>query len=505
LEVLRKLLEEAKDKYPLIIGSFTAGSNVTGLTTKPGPVADLMHEYGGYICFDYAGAGPYKDMRMQIDNENASYLDAIYISPHKFVGGPGTPGLLCISRDFANVRNGVDVTPTIAGGGTVTMVAPMVPDDEGEIPGTKCGYESILHVREEAGTPGVVEAIRCGMAFHVRNLVGPQRIEQLEGEFALKAVKRLQANKVWVMGDTFSNILSTDRLSITSFNIWAKIPGLQTDMEPENVPNGTLVNPFSGKPLMLHFHFVAALLNDIYGIQARSGCACAGPLSFRLFGPLFPFMTKKAIDELFPLAEKDFHSLKPGFCRVNFNYFIDEAEFDYILSAIEQIAEHGWKLLPLYSLCLKTGQYWYNGLVEGTLGDHKSFNRFDAVRRIHEIEFLPDGAVAWNEPRFSTEDRSVYLQEAMKIYDNAPTLVRKMLFRFRDLRRKDVSFPEKFQEFRFFALGSEVLPHLGIDASEIEIASQSALAKNDETNPMLVSYPKHPTANPWFTFDRPRG
>ena len=343
------------------------------------------------------------------------------------------------------------------------------------------------------------------MAFYIRDKVGPQRIEELEGMFAQRAVERMQAKKIWVMGDTFSNIASRDRLSITSFNIWAKIPGLRMDIGEEDVPAGTLVNPSSGKPLMLHFHFVAALLNDVYGIQARSGCACAGPLSFRLFGPRFPFMTKKAIDELFPLAEKDFHSLKPGFCRVNFNYFIDEEEFDYILSAIEQIAEHGWKLLPLYSLCLKTGQYWYNGLVEGTKGDHKSFNRFDAVRRINEIEFHPDGNVSWKEPLFSTEDRRKYLQEAMKIYEDAPNLVRKMLFRYRDLRKRNMKFPEKFQEFRFFALGSEVLPHLGIDASEVEIASQSALAKNDETNPMIVSYPQHPTANPWFTMDRPRG
>ena len=117
LEFLRRTLEDSKDKYNLIIGSFTAGSNVTGLVTKPKPVADLMHEYGGYICFDYAGAGPYKDMRMVLNESGDSYLDAIFISPHKFVGGPGTPGLLCIRRELANVRNGLDAPPTIAGGG----------------------------------------------------------------------------------------------------------------------------------------------------------------------------------------------------------------------------------------------------------------------------------------------------------------------------------------------------------------------------------------------------
>lgn len=92
LEALREVLENNKDKYELIIGSFTAGSNVTGLTTKTGPVASLMHEYGAFICFDYAGAGPYKNMQMSpsIPDDPKSYLDAIFISPHKFVGGPGT-------------------------------------------------------------------------------------------------------------------------------------------------------------------------------------------------------------------------------------------------------------------------------------------------------------------------------------------------------------------------------------------------------------------------------
>ena len=508
LTFLRTILEHHHKHYQTIIGSFTAGSNVTGLTTKPEPVADLMHEFGGYACFDYAGAGPYKDMKMTLTKDDqgtpTTYLDAIYISPHKFVGGPGTPGLLCVRKDFANCRNCLDAPPTIAGGGTVTMVWPSDVDATADSNRT---YESILHVREEAGTPGIVESIRCGMAFYIRGLVGPHTIEELEGRYAKTAVERMHAKQVWVMGDTFSGIHSSDRLSITSFNVWAKIPGLQHVIENggDNVPRGTLINPVNGKPLMLHAHFVAALLNDVYGIQARSGCACAGPLSFRLFGDRFPFMTRKAIDELVDLAEKEFHSLKPAFCRVNFNYFIDEQEFDYILSAIEQIAEHGWKLLPLYALCLKTGQYWYNGLVQDEKGKYTSFNRFDAVRRIKEIEFQSDGAVTWNECRHSNENRHQYLDEALQIYDSAPQLVRQMLFRYRDFRKRDMKFPERLDEYRFFALGSEVLPHLGISDEELQTSRAPAMAADNEQNPMILAYPKHPTANPWFTMDRPRG
>jgi selenocysteine lyase/cysteine desulfurase len=121
LEFMRGILEENKEKYETIIGSFTAGSNVTGLLTPPGPVASILHEYGGYACFDYAGAGPYVEMSMEpsIPGDDKSYLDAIYISPHKFVGGPGTPGLLCVRKEFADCRGGVKkAPPTIAGGGT---------------------------------------------------------------------------------------------------------------------------------------------------------------------------------------------------------------------------------------------------------------------------------------------------------------------------------------------------------------------------------------------------
>ena len=504
LTYLKQVLEDNSKKYETIVGSFTAGSNVTGLTTKPGPVADLIHHYGGYVCFDYAGAAPYKDMKMT--ESDTTYLDAIYISPHKFVGGPGTPGLLCIRKDFANCRNGIETPPTIAGGGTVAMVWSSEVDHAVADSSTNRVYETILHVREEAGTPGVVESIRCGLAFYVRNLVGAKRIEELEGNYAKEAVERMHRKQIWVMGDVFSNITSTERLSITSFNIWCKIPKLvNVDLARTDVPVETLVHPRTGRPLMLHFHFVAALLNDLYGIQARSGCACAGPLSFRLFGPRYPYMTQKAIQELVGLAVDDFHSLKPGFCRVNFNYFIDKEEFDYIMTAIEQIAEHGWKLLPLYAICLKTGQYWYNGLVEHDGGTLESFSRFDAVRRIQEIEFQPDGSVVWNEARFSKEDRCQYLEQAMQIYDEAPAMVRQMLFRYRDLRRRDMQFPEKFQEYRFFALGSEVLPYLGITEQDLQAAQQSTMASDEVKNPRIVSFPKHPTANPMFTMDRPRG
>jgi hypothetical protein len=349
-----------------------------------------------------------------------SYLDAIVVSPHKFVGGPGTPGLLCVRKDFADCRNASSLPPTIAGGGTVRNVWP---EEESATSNTLTEYETTLTLREEAGTPGVMESIRCGLVFHVRNLIGPQKIEQIEGIYASNAVKRLQDSGVWVMGDAYSNIKSKERLSITSFNIFCKLPNKQTgQME-------TFISPQTGHPMLLHYHFVAALLNDLYGIQARSGCACAGPLAFRLFNAKWPFFISDGFSEKQrELNSQEVFFLRPGFCRVNFNYFIDQEEFDYIIAAIEQIAEHGWKLLPLYALCIKSGQYWFNGLVKDeTTEKFVNFNRFDAVRTLEEMQFQTDGSVTWNESRTSKASRSEYLKSAMDVYEDAPKLIRRMV------------------------------------------------------------------------------
>jgi hypothetical protein len=113
--------------------------------------------------------------------------------------------------------------------------------------------------------------------------------------------------------------------------------------------------------------------------------------------------------------------------------------------------------------------------------------------------------VSWNECIFSKANRQAYLDEALRIYDSAPTLVRKMLFQFRDFRRKDVQFPDKLQRYRFFVLASEVLPSLGITEEEVQRSTKTELAQNKATNPMIVAFPKHKSANPMFTMDRPRG
>ena len=154
-----------------------------------------IYQFGGYVCFDYAAAGPHDEINMTNISvgKNASvgkeHLDAIYISPHKFPGGPGTPGILCIRKDFANCTNASLEAPTIAGGGTVTLVWPR---DRAKYANTLSTFETALHIREEGGTPGVVESIRCGLVFYIKDIVGSKRITDIESKYAQNAVTRLK-------------------------------------------------------------------------------------------------------------------------------------------------------------------------------------------------------------------------------------------------------------------------------------------------------------------------
>jgi len=291
--VLRAELETYADRRTKI-GSFSAASNVTGLLSDIAAITRILHEKDALAFWDYAAAGPYVDIDVRGNN-----LDGIYLSPHKFIGGPGTPGLLVIKRRLLLNR-----VPSIPGGGTVSYVSPE--DHRYNPPGEH---------REEGGTPAIIESIRAGLVFRLKDAVGADVIEQRERSMIERAISRWSRNPaIKILGNP-----SARRLSILSFLIMRQ-----------------------GKPL--HFGFVDALINDLFGIQLRGGCSCAGPYGHELLN--IDMAHSRAIAG----AVEDGHLvLKPGWVRLNFNYFIDEETFDYILGAVELIAEYGWKLLGQYS------------------------------------------------------------------------------------------------------------------------------------------------------------
>jgi len=319
-----KVLEEMLMKYSdrtIKIGSFCAGSNVTGICINTKKIAVLLHKYNALAFFDYAGSGAYVSIDVGGEREEES-MDAIFMSPHKFIGGPGSTGILIAKRKLFDGVYGIETkTPTFPGGGTVTYVSPYGED-----------YEEAIEAREDAGTPGIPQSIRTGLAFQVKEMIGSERIEELERDHCEMVFRYLQGDKnISLIGsDRRAYFDSSKRVPIFSFNIVTSFAGRKT---PKKI---------------LHPVFVVKLLNDIYGIQARAGCSCTGPYAHRLFGMMGE--DNELANAGRKLTKRGYPMFKLGWARVNFNYFISDEELKFICDAIRQIGKHGWKLLPFYKL-----------------------------------------------------------------------------------------------------------------------------------------------------------
>lgn len=328
-------LETQLAKYadrPLKIGSFSAASNVTGIGSQTWAISKLLHRYGALSFFDFAAAGPYVQIEMNhpdIANPGmeGAYKDAIFISPHKFIGGPGTPGILVAKRQlFTNT------VPAVPGGGTVVYVS-----------AAEHRYVADPVHREEGGTPAIIESIRAGLVFQLKEAVGHETIYARESAFVRRAIQRWSQNpNIHILGNK-----EAWRLSIISFVVRHSAP---------DVPGRP---PHQG---WLHHNFVVALLNDLFGVQARGGCSCAGPYGHRLLG--YDLQMSKAFEEE---IVRGGHGVKPGWARVNFNYFISEAQFDFIVAAIDFVATHGWKFLTHYTFDAGPGNWVHRGRSTGPM------------------------------------------------------------------------------------------------------------------------------------------
>jgi len=234
------------------------------------------------------------------------YKDAVFLSPHKFVGGPGTPGVLVARREL--VRNPV---PTVPGGGTITYVH--AADQH---------YLADPAQREEGGTPAIVESVRAGLVFQLKQAVGTEVLTARELSFVRRAIRSWRTNPaIDLLGD-----LDSDRLPIVSF----------------------VVQPPGGR--RLHHNYVVALLSDLFGIQTRGGCSCAGPYGHRLLGIELD-RARRFADQ----AVAGWFGIKPGWTRLSFAFYLSEPEFDYIVQAVHLVATHGARLLPLYRFDPQSG------------------------------------------------------------------------------------------------------------------------------------------------------
>ncbi|MDC5698798.1 aminotransferase class V-fold PLP-dependent enzyme [Intrasporangium calvum] len=324
LSALEALLDQHADR-PLKIGSFSAASNVTGILTDTDAISTLLHEHGALAFWDFAAAGPYVDITMYggtPGTRDSARKDAVFLSPHKFIGGPSTPGVLVVRQELLTNR-----VPDVVGGGTVAYVNPDSHD-----------YLTDPAHREEGGTPAIIEAIRAGLVFRLKSAVGVDVIRAREERFLRRAVAAWSSEPtIEILGN-----LDTERLSILSFVV-------HRDGE--------------GGRFFLHHNFVVALLNDLFGIQARGGCSCAGPYGHALLG-----IDPERSHELERQITGGCEGIKPGWVRVNLNYFVSDTVVDYIIEAVRLVARDGWRLLGDYDFDPASGRWTHRrGPVEPPL------------------------------------------------------------------------------------------------------------------------------------------
>jgi len=351
LEQLEAELQRYKNR-PRLIGSFSAASNVTGIVTDTVAVSSLLHRYGAIALWDYAAAAPYVDIDMGSPTDGDGYLDGIFISPHKLIGGPGTPGLLVARKDLF-----VNRVPDVPGGGTVAFVNPNEHD-----------YLADVEHREEGGTPDIVGAIRTGLIFQLKESVGLDEIKAREDRFVRRAIAKWDEHpNLMILGS-----LDAERLSIVSFVVRDTVGGDA---------------PVDGR--FLHYNFVVSVLNDLFGIQSRGGCSCAGPYGHRLLG-----IDLDQSHEFEREIARGCEGIKPGWVRVNFNYFIDDDTFDYVVDAVSLVADEGRKLLPYYRFEPDTGLWKHrDGLAAAPLSLH-DVSYADGTMSYHRRpQLLPDGGL----------------------------------------------------------------------------------------------------------------
>lgn len=297
----RKLAAHAH--RPWKIGTFSAASNVTGILNDVHGLARVLHRHGALAFFDFAAAGPYVDVDMHPAGDTAAALDAVFFSVHKFLGGPRTPGLLVAHRRLFTNR-----VPAEPGGGTVLYTSPW--DHR---------YLGAIESRETGGTPPIVQTIQAGLAFDLKAAVGATRTERVEQDYLGRAIRAWRGrDDLAILGN-----LETRRLGVLSV-IFQHV----------------------------HHNLAARLLNDLFGIQVRAGCMCAGP-----YGHLLLHIDEEHSKTIRHRLDEGHLGEKPGWVRISLAPTVSEAEFQALLEGVDHVARRGRDLSEDYTQSDKTGEW----------------------------------------------------------------------------------------------------------------------------------------------------
>ncbi|WP_040208724.1 aminotransferase class V-fold PLP-dependent enzyme [Neobacillus jeddahensis] len=301
---LEELLQRYK-KRPLKIGSFTACSNVTGIVTPYYQLAKMMHQYGGICCVDFAAAAPYETIDMHPEDP-LEKLDAIFFSPHKFLGGPGTSGVLIFDSRLYNNQ-----VPDHPGGGTVTWTNPWGDHQ----------YYKEIELREDGGTPGILQAIRTALCLNLKDQMGVEHILNREKE-QLKLL--------------FSGLKNIRGLHILDGNINRRIGIVSFYIED------------------IHYNLIVRLLNDRYGIQVRGGCSCAGTYGHYLY----QIDQNDSMQIMNKINEGD-QSLKPGWVRFSLHPVMTDEEIISFVNALQEITQNIKEWKKEYKYDVASNDYFY--------------------------------------------------------------------------------------------------------------------------------------------------
>ena len=302
MDNLKELLEKHKD-CPLKIASVTGGSNVTGIQTPCHEIAKVMHQHGGVCFVDYACAAPYIDIDMHPEDDDA-YLDAVFFSPHKFLGGPGTSGVLAFNKKLYH-----NMIPDCPGGGTVSWTNPW-----GEHK-----YFDNIEDREDGGTPGFLQTIKTALAIQLKEQMGVEKMLNREHELLEKVFNELGSiSNIKILAPQHQ-----DRLGVVSFYI--------DD---------------------LHYNLGVKLLNDRFGIQTRGGCSCAGTYGHYLLH-VDPQTSHELTDEI-SLGDL---ARKPGWIRMSVHPTTTCEEIDFVCNSIKSLAENHQEWIADYDYDRHTNEF----------------------------------------------------------------------------------------------------------------------------------------------------
>ncbi len=302
LAALDALLERYRER-PLKIGAFTACSNVTGVCPPVHALARVMHRHGGYCFVDYAASAPYVDIDMH-PGDPLECLDAIYFSPHKFLGGPGTPGVLVFDSRLYHNR-----VPDQPGGGTVNWTNPW----------KQHSFVDGIEAREDGGTPGFLQTIKAALAVQLKDAMGASRIREREHELLRILLAELRTvPRLHILADHLE-----DRLPIVSFYV-------------EDI----------------HYNLLVRLLNDRFGVQVRGGCSCAGTYGHYLLH-VDPNRSSAITDKI----DHGDLSDKPGWVRMSLHPTTTTAEVHALAEAVRACVAHATEWGADYRYSSKTNEF----------------------------------------------------------------------------------------------------------------------------------------------------